>query len=505
MMRSLLTILILAAWICVVAGVKQQDFKQCNQSGFCRRLRSLPDRKSQATKWQSPYILESSASVAEGDAARYTWSLKNQLAPPDVSFGLEVDILADGLVRLRIDEVGGIYQRYNQTASYILIEEPKLMASSNVKVTSGRTADVFSFHTSTHQPMALTVEHDPVRVTLQNTKTGEALVDINAGGLLHMEHFRRKDDSAHEKANSDYVWPSEMPFEDTNTEGMWDESFNHKPDSKPKGPEAFSVDISFPSHAHVYGIPEHASPLALPPTDGTRPRRTPYVDNAQPYTEPYRLYNLDVFEYEANSPMALYGSVPLMHAHSPKSSLAVFLLSASEMWIDVKHPSKESTSTQWMAESGIIDLFLIPGPSIEDVFAQYASLTGVAQLPQQFALGHHQCRWNYFTSKDMLGVVSGYDLIDAPVDVLWLDIEYSEGHKYFVWDKKKFPDPVDMIETIAGAGRKTVNIIDPHLRRDDDFYVYQEASDREVLVKRPDGQSEYEGWCWAGGSSWVDM
>ena len=32
-------------------------------------------------------------------------------------------------------------------------------------------------------------------------------------------------------------------------------------------------------------------------------------------TDPYRLYNLDVFEYELYNPMALYGSVPYMIAH----------------------------------------------------------------------------------------------------------------------------------------------------------------------------------------------
>lgn len=32
-------------------------------------------------------------------------------------------------------------------------------------------------------------------------------------------------------------------------------------------------------------------------------------DNA--YTDPYRLFNLDVFEYEPDSEMALYGAIPL--------------------------------------------------------------------------------------------------------------------------------------------------------------------------------------------------
>ena len=31
--------------------------------------------------------------------------------------------------------------------------------------------------------------------------------------------------------------------------------------------------------------------------------------------DPYRLYNLDVFEYDLNNKMALYGSIPFMLAH----------------------------------------------------------------------------------------------------------------------------------------------------------------------------------------------
>jgi len=32
-------------------------------------------------------------------------------------------------------------------------------------------------------------------------------------------------------------------------------------------------------------------------------------------SDPYRLYNLDVFEYELYNAMALYGSVPYLIAH----------------------------------------------------------------------------------------------------------------------------------------------------------------------------------------------
>lgn len=32
-------------------------------------------------------------------------------------------------------------------------------------------------------------------------------------------------------------------------------------------------------------------------------------------TDPYRLYNLDVFEYDINTPMSIYGAIPFMVAH----------------------------------------------------------------------------------------------------------------------------------------------------------------------------------------------
>jgi alpha-glucosidase (family GH31 glycosyl hydrolase) len=52
-------------------------------------------------------------------------------------------------------------------------------------------------------------------------------------------------------------------------------------------------------------------------------------------TDPYRLYNLDVFEFELYNPMALYGSIPVMWAHKAAKTVAVFWLNASETWIDI--------------------------------------------------------------------------------------------------------------------------------------------------------------------------
>src|SRR6266576_4508354 len=119
------------------------------------------------------------------------------------------------------------------------------------------------------------------------------------------------------------------------------------------------------------------------------------------YNEPYRLYNADVFEYELDSPMTLYGSIPFMQAHRKGSTVGVFWLNAAETWIDVTKAksgtnplslgvkSTVDTQTHWISESGILDVFVLLGPTPKDVSHTYGELTGFSALPQQFAIAYH--------------------------------------------------------------------------------------------------------------------
>ncbi len=70
-------------------------------------------------------------------------------------------------------------------------------------------------------------------------------------------------------------------------------------------------------------------------------------------------------------------------------------------------------------------------------------------------MGHHQCRWNYDSQEDVLGVTAGFDRAGIPLDVVWLDIEWTgKGHRYFDWDFKNFPEPKEMLRLLDGQGRK---------------------------------------------------
>lgn len=495
-MRAVGSLLVLVAALPLTFAVKTHDFKTCSQAGFCRRGRALSARASESPSWHSPYSIDPNSLSISPNQASFTAAVKSSLYP-DIKFSLDVHVHHDGVVRVKMDEVDGLRKRYDEAASWALIADPKI--SKDIKWTAGKKEVRATYGKKKDTEVVITFE--PLKVTL--LRNGKEQVVLNGRGLLHLEHFRSKHEipvpeEGLDAEDAQKVMAVDKPstwFEGDSEDAYWEETFSSWTDSKPKGPESLSLDITFPNHGYVYGIPQHASTLNLRTTTGENPY----------YTDPYRLYNADTFEYLADSTMSLYGSIPVMHAHSADSTVAIFNAVGSETWVDISHPTTKSTQTHWISESGILDVFIIPGPTPEDVFKQYTGLTGTQALPADWSIAYHQCRWNYVSSDDVRTVAKRFDEADMPVDVLWLDIEYSEEHKYFIWDQKNFPDPVDMIKDVAEVERKMVIIIDPHLKRTSAYPVYQEAVDNGVLVKQKDGTSEYEGWCWSGSSAWVDF
>lgn len=80
--------------------------------------------------------------------------------------------------------------------------------------------------------------------------------------------------------------------------------------------------------------------------------------------------------------------------------------------------------------------------------------TGYQALPPLFSLGYHQCRWNYEDEADVKAVDAGFDSHSIPYDVIWLDIEHTNGKRYFTWDSKLFPNPAELQRHLQKKNRK---------------------------------------------------
>ena len=39
------------------------------------------------------------------------------------------------------------------------------------------------------------------------------------------------------------------------------------------------------------------------------------------------------------------------------------------------------------------------------------------------------------------------------MDIMWLDIEHTDGKKYFTWDARKSPDSLGMVQNLRESGK----------------------------------------------------
>eukprot|EP00931_Biecheleriopsis_adriatica_P112999 TRINITY_DN8790_c0_g2_i1.p1 TRINITY_DN8790_c0_g2~~TRINITY_DN8790_c0_g2_i1.p1 ORF type:complete len:970 (+),score=180.46 TRINITY_DN8790_c0_g2_i1:390-2912(+) len=341
---------------------------------------------------------------------------------------------------------------------------------------------------------SVTLRYDPFE--LEISAGGKLLQTLNARHLLNFEQARSKDAQAREAI---------VDATDVDATDLWEETFDKHRDSKPRGPTAVGIDASFRQASVLVGLAEHATSLHL----------------AEPkFDEPYRLYNLDVFEYEVDVPMAIYGNVPMVTAvhrwpQGMPTSSGLLIVNPSEGFVKVDGPEKdvEDSQTWWLFETGVLDIFSFVGPSPEAVLRQYHAVTGWPRLPPLAALGKHQSRWNYITPEDVREVDLGFDQHRIPYDFIWLDLEHTDGKRYFTWDPKHFPaEGVDnMLDGLHRSHRKLVTIIDPHLYAGDANYsVAARFRERGLMVKKPTGNddsaaSDYEGFCWPGPSNYPDF
>ncbi|KAJ7945128.1 Alpha-glucosidase [Quillaja saponaria] len=474
-------LILLGLHLTCVFSWKKDEFRNCNQTPFCKRAR--------ARKPGSCSLVAHGVSISDGELTAKLISKiqENQEDESQIKpLILTLSVYQDGIMRLKIDEDPSLDppKKRFEVPDVIVPEFPskKIWLPRLSTETIGGDAGPSSFVYLSDGYVAV-IRHDPFEVYVRD-KAGKRVVSLNSHGLFDFEQLRQK------KEGDD-----------------WEERFKGHTDTRPYGPQSISFDVTFYEADFVYGIPEHATSLALKPTRG------PGVEES----EPYRLFNLDVFEYIHDSPFGIYGSIPFMISHgNSRGTSGFFWLNAAEMQIDVLDygwdaesgislPSSQSRiDTFWMSEAGIVDAFFFVGPEPKDVIRQYTSVTGTPAMPQLFSIAYHQCRWNYRDEEDVENVDSKFDEHDIPYDVLWLDIEHTDGKKYFTWDRVLFPHPEEMQRKIAAKGRRMVTIVDPHIKRDESFPLHREATQKGYYVKDATG-NDYDGWCWPGSSSYLDM
>ncbi|OWB65756.1 hypothetical protein B5S30_g1087 [[Candida] boidinii] len=506
--KAFLSLLILVIFFSPLQteAVKSFLFKKCDQSGFCQRNRHFSNEISKlGSDYESRYSVDiSSLKINDSNGNLNGLILKQLNDGSYIKLNFNINILANADLRLKIDENKRNFKgsnhissiRYNEASKWSFINEsPDLI--KNFKYDLNNECLTLNYNNDGKDYTSI-LQFYPFKISIYYQN--ELNLVINDRNLFNLEHYRTRNEQ--DENDSIHISPEESTF-DAYTDSFKDS----KSDTKPFGPESVAMDFSMIGVSHVYGIPEHADSVSLKDT----------IING---TDPYRLYNVDIFEYEVQSKYPMYGSIPLMIGVSPKSSSGIFWVNSADTYIDIKknykqtkndeyheklinnHNDKPSVQTHWMSENGIIDVVIMIRDKPNEISKAYSELTGTIQLPNIFSIGYHQSRWNYNDETDVLGINSKMDQFGIPYDAIWLDIEYTDDKKYFTWKKDAFPDPDRMVAKLEETGRNLVAIIDPHLKVGYD--VSKEVEKKSVAIRKTDDKNTYHGYCWPGESVWID-
>lgn len=215
-------------------------------------------------------------------------------------------------------------------------------------------------------------------------------------------------------------------------------------------------------------------------------------------------WNTDTFSYPVGLD-PIYQSIPFFYALYDGKSYGIFLNNTFRTFFDMGKTAPERYT--FGAAGGELDYFVFTGGrerAPRRILADYANLTGKTPLPPVWALGNQQSRWSYFPEKRVREIAEGFRKNKIPADVIYLDIDYMDGYRVFTWDKKRFPDPPKMLADLRADGFKTVLIIDPGIKVDENYKAYADGKRAGIYVKNPDGTDLVRN-VWAEASTFPDF
>jgi alpha-glucosidase len=235
-----------------------------------------------------------------------------------------------------------------------------------------------------------------------------------------------------------------------------------------------------------------------------------------------KFWNTDVWAdyplseaFEGN-PAALYASIPwvIMKRRNTYVGIlvnhpgAVFMDLGSNFIWDVKNDDDKARASFYLgAPDGEPDVYFIVGPSLAALTRKMQTLVGKTPLPPLWALGYHQCRWGYAGPEDLRDLDRKFSEYDIPADGLWLDIDYMDRYRVFTFDGKLWGDAEKtrrIMNELREHGRHIVPILDPGIKLDQGWGVYDEALRGNLFCLNCEGKP-FVGFVWPGKTCMPDF
>lgn len=216
------------------------------------------------------------------------------------------------------------------------------------------------------------------------------------------------------------------------------------------------------------------------------------------YTENF---NTDDPETDDDS-ITYYKTIPFYVALKEEATYGIFFDNSFRSYFDM---GKERGDRIFFgAIGGQIQYYFIPGGNIKEVVKNYTALTGRMEMPPLWSLGYQQCRFSYFSQEEVRELVKTFEEKDIPLDVVYLDIDYMDGFRVMTFKTPNFDDAAGLISDLKEKGIRTITIIDPGVKVDEEYKVFKRGKEGNHFTKKLDGEI-FIGAVWPGDSAFPDF
>ncbi|KAM4628069.1 sucrase-isomaltase, intestinal [Polymixia lowei] len=135
---------------------------------------------------------------------------------------------------------------------------------------------------------------------------------------------------------------------------------------------------------------------------------------------------------------------------------------------------------------GILDFYMVLGPTPELVVQEYTALIGRPVLPAYWSLGFQLCRYGYANDQEIADLYR--DMRDAriPYDVQYADIDYMDRQLNFVLDPE-FNGLPALVDHMRGEGMRFIFILDPAISGNETrpYPAFDRGIEEDVFIKWP--------------------
>lgn len=215
----------------------------------------------------------------------------------------------------------------------------------------------------------------------------------------------------------------------------------------------------------------------------------------------YTNWNSDTYGYRTDQD-PLYATIPFYIGIHHHLNYGIFFDNTYQS--DFNFGASNDRFSSFGAHGGEMNYYFIYHKQVADIITSYTWLTGRMKMPPLWSLGYQQNRYSYYPETEVMRIAQTLREKKIPADGITLDIHYMDKYKVFTWDKERFADPKNMTDKLRDMGFKLTVIVDPGVKVEPGYGVYDRGLKENVFIKYPDS-TNYKGEVWPGWCNFPDF